>query len=176
MKTCTNCNSNFDDNAQFCTVCGARLDVNIGGGANPQNNQYTAQNPQSGPYTAQNPYAAPYVDPYDHTAEFDPKDISDNKVFAMAVYLFGLVGIIVTLLAAKNSKYADFHLRQAMKFLIVSVLTSIVTLLLFWTVIVPIAAGVFYIVLAVIKIICFFNVCSGKAKEPAIIRSITFLK
>ena len=48
--------------------------------------------------------------------------------------------------------------------------------LLCWTIIVPIAAGIAYIVLAVVKIICFFQICSGKAKEPAIIRSFGFLK
>ncbi|PWL53365.1 MAG: zinc ribbon domain-containing protein, partial [Lachnospiraceae bacterium] len=48
--------------------------------------------------------------------------------------------------------------------------------ILCWTVIVPIAAGIFYAVLWVVKIICFVSICKGEAKEPVIIRSFTFLK
>ena len=49
-------------------------------------------------------------------------------------------------------------------------------MVLFFTVIVPIAAAVMFIVFEVIAIICFFQVCQGKAVEPAIIRSLGFLK
>ena len=48
--------------------------------------------------------------------------------------------------------------------------------LLCWTVIVPIAAAVVYVILLVLKVIAFFSICSGKAKEPAIIRNLGFLK
>ncbi len=56
------------------------------------------------------------------------------------------------------------------------VLTGIITLLLFWTFIVPIAAGIFGIVLFVCKIIAFFSICKGNAKEPYVVRSFNFLK
>ncbi len=116
------------------------------------------------------------VDPYDHTAEFDPKDISDNKVIAMLVYLMGLVGVVIAALTgANNSPYVSFHIRQALKFTVIEMLTAFCTLLLCWTVLVPIAGGIFYIVLLVVKIICFFSVCSNQAKEPPIIRSFKFL-
>ena len=59
------------------------------------------------------PYGAPYVDPKDHTAEFTPQDISEHKVFAMLPYLLGTIGIIIALLAAKDSKYIMFHVREA---------------------------------------------------------------
>ena len=104
------------------------------------------------------------------------KDISENKVFAMLVYLLGVMGVIIALLASSSSAYTKFHLRQALKFTVVEILTGIVSLLLVWTVIVPVLGGIFICVLEVIKIICFFQVCSGKAKEPAIIRSLNFLK
>lgn len=156
MKICPNCNNQIDDAAAFCTNCGA---------------QFAAQ-PQPQPQVA---YAPPY-DPYDHTAEFDPKDISDNKVFAMLGYLLGAIGIIVALLASHSSAYTMFHVRQALKFTVVNILALICTLVLVWTVIVPIAYGIFAAVLTVIKIICFFQICSGKAKEPAIIRSLGFLR
>ena len=151
MKFCPNCGTQMEDNAAFCPQCGAQ--------------------PNAAPNTTYAP-----VDPYDHTAEFDPQDISDHKAYAMLVYLMGTIGIIIALLAAQNSRFVAFHVRQALKIVAVNLLMMIATAVLFWTLIVPIAAGVMAVVLWVIKIICFFQICSGKAKEPAIIRSLGFMK
>lgn len=164
MKICPNCNAQVEDNVAFCVKCGTPF----------------AQNgPQQQPgyqYPPQGAYYAPAYDPYDHTAEFDPKDISDNKVISMLVYLLGPVGIIIALLASSTSPYAGFHVRQALKISVVEILSTLVALVLCWTFIVPLAFGIFSIVLTVIKFICFFQICGGKAKEPAIIRSLGFLK
>ena len=121
------------------------------------------------------PYGAPYVDPKDHTAEFTPQDISEHKVFAMLPYLLGTIGIIIALLAAKDSKYIMFHVREALKLTVCAILVGIVSLLLCWTVIVPMAGGVCAIIILVVKVICFFQICSGKAKEAAIVSSFDFL-
>ncbi|MBE6565155.1 MAG: zinc-ribbon domain-containing protein [Ruminococcaceae bacterium] len=155
MKVCPKCNSQLDDSILFCPNCGA------------------AQNAQQQQH--QQPYT-PYVDPNDRTAEFDAKDISENKVIAMAPYLLGWIGIVVALLAAGQSKFASFHVRQALKIEIVSALLGLCAAVLVWTFIVPAAAGIAAIVLLVVKIICFFNVCSGKAKEAPIVSSLKFLK
>ena len=152
MKTCPTCGATLDDATMFCTQCG----TNLQGAPDFANTQGSASN--------------------HHTAEYSPKDISDNKVIAILVYLMGTIGIIIALLASKESPYVAFHLRQGLKFLAVEVLVGIVSAVLFFTLIVPIAGGIFLIVLWVIKIICFFQICSGKAKEPAIIRSLGFLK
>ena len=196
MKTCPTCGATLDDATMFCTQCGTNLQgapdfANTQGSASNQDtvNQDAAPNqgmpnqgmPNQGPMPGQGaPYQqyaqAPVFDPYDHTAEYSPKDISDNKVIAILVYLMGTIGIIIALLASKESPYVAFHLRQGLKFLVVEVLVGIVSAVLFFTLIVPIAGGIFLIVLWVIKIICFFQICSGKAKEPAIIRSLGFLK
>lgn len=149
MKNCVKCNAPIEDDAVFCPVCGAA--------------QTAGQ-------------AAAAQDPFDHTAEFDAKDISDNKVISMLVYLLGPIGIIIALLASNTSKYAAFHVRQSLKFTVVEILLSICTALLFWTIIVPIAAGGFAIFLMVVKIICFFQICKGQAKEPVFIRSLGFLR
>lgn len=168
MKTCPNCRSQAEDNAAFCTTCGAHFA--------PAAPQQTAQPQQT--YQQQNVYyaPAPVYDPYDHTAEFDAKDISDNKVVSMLVYLMGAIGIIIALLASANSPYAAFHVRQALKFVVIEMLGGLIAILLAITIIVPIAYAVFTLILFVVKIICFFQICSGKAKEPAIIRSFGFLK
>jgi uncharacterized membrane protein len=115
------------------------------------------------------------VQAIDHTAEFTADDISKNKVTAMAAYLLSVVGIIIALLAAPNSPYASFHCRQALKLDILSVLVSIVTVLLSWTIIVPLAGGIAAIILLVVRIICFFHVCKGKAKDAPIISSLPFI-
>ena len=69
-----------------------------------------------------------------------------------------------------------FHVRQALKFTVLMTLTGIVALILVWTFIVPIAAGLFILVLFVCRIIAFFSICGGKAKEPYIIRNFNFLR
>ncbi|MGN0601908.1 MAG: zinc-ribbon domain-containing protein [Oscillospiraceae bacterium] len=189
MKTCPNCHNQLNDDAVFCTACGVQVSsaafeqsgessANQGTqNASFQNNGQPNFNPNQGmpnqPYNQPN---IPPYDPFDHTSEFDPKDISDNKVFAMLVYLMGSIGIIIALLASRNSKFVDFHLRQALKFLVVEILIGLITVVLCWTIIVPIAAGIMYVVLTILEIICFFQVCSGKAKEAPIIRSLKFLK
>lgn len=135
----------------------------------PSRTQYLPSRMQYPPQ----PAFAPAYDPYDHTAEFDPKDISDNKVFAMLCYLMDFIGIIVALLATHSSKYTMFHVRQALKITVVSILSVFVLIIPFlgWIAF-PILQGIIW----VIKIISFFQICSGKAKEPAIIRSFGFLR
>lgn len=157
MKYCPKCGAQMEDNALFCPNCG--------------NNAQPNGSPNQAPV-----YAAPEPDPFDHTEEFDAKDISENKVLCMLVYLMGAIGIIYALLAGKDSKYVAFHVRQALKFEVVTILLCIVMALLFWTIIVPIVGGVCLAIVLVLKVICFFQICSGKAKEPAIIRSLGFLK
>ena len=61
MKNCSNCGTQCDDSAAFCSSCGHSFGDN----------------------------ASAMHDPSDHTAEFDPADISENKVIAMAPYLMG---------------------------------------------------------------------------------------
>lgn len=150
MAYCKNCGARIPDDAGFCGECGTPVS---GGAGMPR-----------------------YVDIYDHTADFDSEDISSNKVVAMAAYILGMVGIVIALLAAPNSKYAAFHSRQALKLSITNTLLAFVMVLLSWTIIVPIAGAVCIVILGVVRIICFFQVCSGKAKEAPIIRSLRFLK
>lgn len=116
------------------------------------------------------------ANPYDRTAEFDAKDISENKVIAMLIYLMGAIGIVVALLASGQSAYVRFHLRQGLKFIVVETLLGIIMGLLCWTFIVPIAGAVCMVIITVLRFISFFQICAGKAVEPAIVRSLGFLK
>lgn len=151
MKFCSKCGAQLDDNAAFCPSCNS--------------NVAPAQ-----------PVMNAYVDPYDHTAEFDAQDVSNNKVYAMLLYLMGIIGIVIALLASRDSEYLKFHIRQVVKFEVTTILSGIVMAILCWTVIVPIVGAIWMAVLFVVQIICFFWVCAGKSKEPPILRSIGFLK
>ncbi len=162
MKFCPACGASLPDETAFCNNCGKPVAPGPANHGTPY--------PQA-PYG----YAA-YQDPFDHTSEFDAKDISDNKVICMLIYLTGAIGILIALLASNSSKYVAFHVRQALKFLVVNSLVVLITALTFWTILVPIAAGIFSVVLTVVQIICFFDICKGKAKEPYIIRNLTFMK
>lgn len=166
MKYCPNCNAQLDDDAVFCTACGTNVS-----GAQPNQQQQPNQG-----YGAPNQNVRPMIDPSDHTAEFDTKDISSNKVFAMVVYLLGAIGVIIALLASHDSPYVQFHLRQGLKIVVCEILVLICMAVLAITIIVPFVGAILLAILAVIKIISFFQVCSGKAKEPAIISSLSFLK
>ncbi len=135
--------------------------------------QYIQPNYQQPVYTKAPP--ARIMD-YDHTADFDAKDISDNKPYAMLIYLMSTVGIIIALLASQDSPYLKFHIRQAIKLMVTEALVGVITALLVWTVIVPIAGGIAMIALLVIKVISFINVLKNKSIEPAIVRDLKFLK
>ncbi len=158
MKNCVNCGAQLNDDQAFCTTCGAQQPA-------------AAPAPGAAPvYTAP---VAPAYDPFDHTAEFDAQDVSDNKCFAMLVYIMSVVGIIIALLASKDSPYVKFHLRQAIKLEVCTILSAVLCVIPFlgW-----LAFGVCNAIIFVLKIIAFFQVCGGKAKEPGIIRGLKFLK
>ena len=90
----------------------------------------------------------------------------------MLIYLTGFIGIIIALLAAKESPFAMFHIRQGVKLSVASAATVLAMAVLSFTFIVPIAAAIFLLVLEVVKIICFFNASKGTAIEVPIIRGI----
>ena len=118
----------------------------------------------------------PAYNPADHTAEFAADDISKNKVTAMAAYMLGIIGIVIALLAAPESPYASFHSRQALKLEIVNQLILLAMIVLIWTFIVPIVGAIAMLAIMVIRVILFFQVCAGKAKDAPLIGSLPFLK
>ncbi len=151
MKFCTKCGAQCEDAANNCPSCGSAFAEG----------------------TAAAAPSVVYVDSKDHTAEFDAKDISDNKVYAMICYLFGFMGIIAAAICAKESAYVKFHMTWSLRILIAMGLSAFLAIvpILGW-----IAAAVCEIICLVLLIIGFFQVCGNKAKEPGIVSGFGFLR
>ncbi len=144
MAFCSNCGKEIPDGANVCPSCGASV------GTAP----------------------VAVVDPWDHTSEFDAKDISDNKIYALSAYVFSILGVILCHVLAKESPYAQFHAREALKIDLVSIVVYLISAFFCWTCIVPVVGAVLILILLVVNIIAFVQVCKGQAKEPWLIRSI----
>ena len=140
MKNCPFCNQQIADDAVFCTHCGKSLQNNAGEQPNQQPNQQYAQ-PQ---YNQQVQYVQPAVAPSDHTAEFSPEDVHDHKLLALLIYCSSIIGIIIALVSQISGKsdYLKFHIKQGLKIMITEVIVSVITVVLCWTCIVPIAGAV----------------------------------
>ncbi|MCR5670314.1 MAG: zinc-ribbon domain-containing protein [Butyrivibrio sp.] len=182
MKICPNCGTQVPDDAVFCNNCGSSMAADAAKAAAPTadnnapvNNQVPAQPQfQQAPYGQPQfqPQPFPAFDPKDHTAEFDPKDIADNKLFAVMPYIVGVLGIIIALLV-KDSAFARFHAKNAIRLEIAELLSVIMFIIpiLGW-----IAGAICLVILSVVEIICLVQVLQGKAKDAPIVSGIGFLK
>ena len=109
MPFCSNCGTEIKEDAKFCTSCGKAVEEKKEETAGEKNTQ------QSNTYTAPagNDFGAKvneFTNTEDKTAEFEPTDISDNKVYSILAYIGILV--LVPILAAPKSKFARFHANQ----------------------------------------------------------------
>ena len=194
MKICANCGTSVPDDAAFCNNCGSAMTetpasenastpVAPSADANASSQPAPAPAPQPGfqqqaygqaPYQ-QPQYQQPYVayDPKDHTSEFDPKDIADNRLFAILPYLFSCIAGIIVGIYVKDSEFVKFHIKNSIRIDIAVLLLLVICIVPFigWVV-----AIIGLLVLGVIDIIAIVWAFQGKAKELPIISSIGFLK
>lgn len=163
MKNCPKCNAQLNDDAMFCVNCGAQ----IGANPNPQQNAYAQPMP-----------TAPVVSSTDHTAEFSPAEVADNKLFAALIYALSIVGVVIALLANINNKseYLKFHIKQGLKLFIANMIVTVASLVLCWTFIVPFAGAICSLIILVVDVICFVQTLRNKSVEPPIISGLGFLK
>ena len=112
MKFCINCGKQLNDEAMFCSGCGAKQDA----AAQPQ------QSP-AGSYNAQpvNNYNAAPVPPVQPTGD---ADVQQNRGIAWLAYV-GLL-LLVPLFARKRSPYCQFHVKQGATLLAVEIAYQIV--------------------------------------------------
>lgn len=114
----------------------------------------------------------------DYTANFDPRDIAENKTMAILAYLAILV--LIPIFAAPNSRYARFHANQGLVLLILSVgctiLTSILGRIPFVGLIGSLISAVVGIGVLVLSIMGIINAVNGQAKALPLIGKIFILK
>ena len=153
----------MDENAKQCPVCGAPVEQD-------QGNSNSKQNAAEAAFTEFNNTA-------DTTAEFDSKDIADNKGMAVLAYI-GIL-FLIPLLAAPNSRFARFHANQGLVLFIAEIIYNFVSAII--RAILPLAVvniilwviSVLFLVLSIIGIV---NAATGKAKELPVIGKIRIIK
>ena len=156
------------------TIGAAAGAANVAGGAFSANAQTQEFNqPQefnNDQMNYQNQYRS--YDPSDHTAEFDPRDIADNKLFAVFPYFTFIYGLIIALLC-RESAFTKFHAKNAIRLKIAAVLALIPAIIpiLGWFI-----SLILYLILAVIHIVAIVNCFQGKAKDLPIVGNIGFLR
>lgn len=175
MAFCPKCGAQVDDGVKFCPSCGQPLGENKGE-ANSFQNTVKGLN-----------------DTADYTAQVDPADASNNKVYGILAYL-GILVLITIFAAPKNSKFSKFHANQGLVLAIIDVAYSIIYGIIASLVrveykVLGVPTGVFhtpgwllfvlwipYICLGVLSIIGIINAAKGKCKDLPIIGKIRILK
>jgi len=165
MKYCTKCGAQLKDDAKFCADCGTPCSANAGNAGETFTQSFKNLNNTS-----------------DSTAEFDSKDIEENKAMGIFAYLSFLV--LIPIFAAKTSAFARYHSNQGLVLFIVTVAYSIVSGILnslilaiswrlyFLTSIISMV-GIVFTVLAIIGVV---NAYKGEKKPLPVIGGINILK
>lgn len=181
---CIKCGALLEDTASFCPSCGAKVQENAIP-SNPSSNRVMDQVSD----TVRN-----FNNTTDWTNEFAPADIEQNKMLSLFSYLG--IFVIIPWLAAPNSPYAKFHVKQGVTLFVVDIAYGILSFLIglikitkyktIWGISVPAGSvtpwflsiplnliGLGILVLAIIGIV---NAVTGKAKELPLIGKIHILK
>ena len=118
----------------------------------------------------------------DHTNEFDPTDIQNNKTMGILSYI-GLL-VLVPIFAAKDSKFARFHANQGLVLVIAqAIVTTVLSILAAILAHIPFVGWLFALLIRLVipvvyipSIIGIINAAKGQAKELPIIGGIRILK
>ena len=103
MAYCPKCGAEVEEGTAFCPNCGSKL-----------NAERSAQK------TDFSEDLKKLADTPDTTANYDPRDIADNKLMAILCYL-GILWLI-PFLAAKESPFVKYHLNQGLLVLILGII------------------------------------------------------
>lgn len=199
MIYCENCGKQLEENARFCTSCGASYQTNDEENSTSENlkeSQETTTQPE--PTTEEKlQQATATIDAVaqklgnttDHTSDFSKTDIEANKGPALLSY-FGLL-VLVPIFAAKHSPYARYHANQGLVLfvgmLVWAVIDGAVTALLrallgnalgLWGMysLCGTALNIIYAGFSILAVIGIINVLNERAKELPIIGKYKILK
>lgn len=173
MAFCSKCGAALEEGSKFCPACGEAVKMSTEEKVSNAASDFADK-------------VSKLNDTADTTAEFDQKDISDNKAMAILSYLSLLV--LIPIFAAKNSKFARFHANQGLVLLIAeaaygvasSILIALFTFI-FWriyavAVLISTILRIVNVLFLVLAILGIVNAAQGKAKELPIIGKIKILK
>lgn len=164
MAICKKCGVEINEGVKFCPECGEVI-----ASAAESKKDFSAK-------------IADINNTLDTTADYDNKDIEQNKAMAILAYFGPLC--LIPIFAAKNSKFARFHSNQGLVLLLACIAWSIASSIIN-TIVLAISWRLYFIttiisllsiVFAVIAIIGIINAANGKAKELPIIGKIKILK
>lgn len=199
MIYCENCGKQLEENARFCTSCGASYQTNDEENSVSENHeecQETTTQPE--PTTEEKlQQATATIDAVaqklgnttDHTSDFSKTDIEANKGPALLSY-FGLL-VLIPIFAAKHSPYARYHANQGLVLfvgmLVWAVIDGAVTALLrallgnalgLWGMysLCGTALNIIYAGFSILAVIGIINVLNERAKELPIIGKYKILK
>lgn len=161
----------------YCTVCGTELDEN---GICPRCAALADEAEDAGRVDR---VVDRFQNANDETEDYDPADIEENKIFAVLSYL-GIL-ILVPIICRPASKFARFHISEAVDLIIFNflyiVVATIVTLLCFkvGNALGILILGIFLVVFTisfVFWIIGISNAARGWAKEIPMIGKHKIMK
>ncbi len=174
MAFCTQCGKELEENASFCSGCGAVIGQ------------------EKGDSEAKKKFDALFDSP-DHSDEFDSQDISENKVISIFSYISWLV-LVPLIGRAHSSKFARFHANQGLVLAIASTgwgvayaITTAILNLFFRLIGMRILGTLLLLPLGAVNIVMsavFFalmvngivNVACGKSRELPIVGKFNILK
>lgn len=199
MIYCENCGKQLEENARFCTSCGASYQTNDDGNSVSENHEECQETTiQPEPTTEEKlQQATATIDAVaqklgnttDHTSDFSKTDIEANKGPALLSY-FGLL-VLIPIFAAKHSPYARYHANQGLVLfvgmLVWAVIDGAVTALLrallgnalgLWGMysLCGTALNIVYAGFSILAVIGIINVLNERAKELPIIGKYKILK
>lgn len=197
MAFCGKCGTQISDGVKFCPGCGnavAQEQQPVQEPAQQQTQQQTEPNPGAQTQNTQtqadasqaadkiNETISKIMDTADTSADYDAADIENNKLVSILSYI-GLL-FLVPLFAAKESKFARFHVNQGIVLFAASFIYGIISAILgvifglipVIGVIVGIILGVAALVPLILMILGIYNAATGHAKELPLIGQIRIIK
>jgi len=171
MAVCNKCGITVDGGIKFCPQCGAEIV------ASPAQENVNTEEKESFADKVKGINDTP-----DTTADFEAKDIQDNKTISFLSYLGPLV--FVPMFAGKNSKFARFHANQGLVLFIIEaaygILYAILSAIIFaisWRLLFLVTIiGILSLVFVVLAVIGIINASKGEKKELPVIGKIRILK
>lgn len=161
MSYCKNCGTEIEDGVKFCPSCGTATGEDT---REPSGKSFADT-------------VAELNNTADTTAEFDAKDIEDNKVMALLSYIGPL--FLVPMLAAPRSKFARYHANQGLVLFLAELILGVaiwvlkfIPISLVW----QIVGAVSGLVSLIYLILGIYNAVGGRAKELPLIGHIRLYK